>query len=145
MNDNDKIFELMTKLYNEMNDIKSEVKGIKSEVNDINSEVKGIKSEVNDINSEVKDIKSEVNDINSEVKDIKSEVKDIKSEVKDIQMTLENETNKNIKIIAEGHFNLNRKLDDSLKVENEKELLLIRVTILENEVRRLRARIEEIA
>jgi len=117
MNDNDKIFELMTKLYNEMNDIKSEVKGIKSEVNDINSEVKGIKSEV----------------------------KDIKSEVKDIQMTLENETNKNIKIIAEGHFNLNRKLDDSLKVENEKELLLIRVTILENEVRRLRARIEEIA
>ncbi len=131
MNDNDKIFELMTKLYNEMNDIKSEVKGIKSEVNDINSEVK--------------DIKSEVNDINSEVKDIKSEVKDIKSEVKDIQMTLENETNKNIKIIAEGHFNLNRKLDDSLKVENEKELLLIRVTILENEVRRLRARIEEIA
>ncbi len=145
MNDNDKIFELMTKLYNEMNDIKSEVKGIKSEVNDINSEVKGIKSEVNDINSEVKDIKSEVNDINSEVKDIKSEVKDIKSKVKDIQMTLENETNKNIKIIAEGHFNLNRKLDNSLKVENEKELLLIRVTILENEVRRLRARIEEIA
>ena len=145
MNDNDKIFELMTKLYNEMNDIKSEVKGIKSEVNDINSEVKGIKSEVNDINSEVKGIKSEVNDINSEVKSIKSEVKDIKSEVKDIQMTLENETNKNIKIIAEGHFNLNRKLDDSLKVENEKELLLIRVTILENEVRRLRARIEEIA
>ncbi len=145
MNDNDKIFELMTKLYNEMNDIKSEVKGIKSEVNDINSEVKDIKSEVNDIKSEVKGIKSEVNDINSEVKGIKSEVKDIKSEVKDIQMTLENETNKNIKIIAEGHFNLNRKLDDSLKVENEKELLLIRVTILENEVRRLRARIEEIA
>ncbi len=110
MNDNDQIFELMTKLYNEMNDIKSEVKDIKSGVNDI-----------------------------------KSEFKEVKSEVKDIQMTLENETNKNIKIIAEGHFNLNHKLDDALRVENEKELLLIRVTSLENEVRRLKARIEEIA
>lgn len=63
----------------------------------------------------------------------------------DIQMTLENETNKNIRLIAEGHFNLDRKLDDALKVKSEKELLLIRVTILENEVRRLKTKIEKIS
>lgn len=60
-------------------------------------------------------------------------------------MTLENETNRNIKIIAEDHLDLSRKLDDALKVDTEKEMLLIRVNRLENEVRRLKERISEIA
>ena len=66
-------------------------------------------------------------------------------EIIDIQLTLENETNRNIKIIAEGHLDLSRKLDDALKVDTEKEMLLIRVNRLENEVRRLKERISEIA
>jgi hypothetical protein len=60
-------------------------------------------------------------------------------------LTLENETNRYIKIIAEGHLDLSRKLDDALKVDTEKEMLLIRVNRLENEVRRLKERISEIA
>ena len=66
-------------------------------------------------------------------------------EIIDIQLTLENETNRNIKIIAEGHLDLSRKLDDDLKVDTEKEMHLIRVNHLENEVRRLKERISEIA
>ena len=52
---------------------------------------------------------------------------------------------RNIKIIAEGHLDLGRKLDDALKVENEKELLLLRVNRIENELRRLKDRIDVIA
>ena len=69
----------------------------------------------------------------------------VEAKVTEVQMTLENETNKEIHIIAEGHLDLSRKLDDALKVENEKEMLLIRVTRLENEIRRIKQRIEEIA
>jgi len=35
--------------------------------------------------------------------------------IRDLQLTLENETNRNIKFIAEGHMDLNRKLDEALK------------------------------
>lgn len=69
----------------------------------------------------------------------------VETKINEVQMTLENETNKNIKIIAEGHLDLSRKLDDALKVENEKEMLLIRVNQLENEIRRIKQKIEEIA
>lgn len=55
---------------------------------------------------------------------------------------MENETNRNIRIIAEGHLDLSRKLDNALKVENEKELLLIRVNSLENEVRKIKQQLE---
>ena len=63
----------------------------------------------------------------------------LEKKITDIQLTLENETNKNIQIIAEGHLDLSRKLD------SEKEMLLLRVNRLENELRRVKERISEIA
>jgi len=83
--------------------------------------------------------------VKKEVCDTRSEIVAVKKEVRDTRLTLENETNKNIKTIAEGHYDLTRKLDDALKVESEKEMLLIRVNVLENEVRKLKERIEDIA
>ena len=80
-----------------------------------------------------------------ETKMILEELRKINDKITDIQLTLENETNRNIQIIAEGHLDLSRKLDDALKVENEKEMLLLRVNRLENEIRRIKQRIEEIA
>ena len=65
--------------------------------------------------------------------------------IRDLQLTLENETNRNIKLIAEGHMDLNRKLDEALKIDNEKEILIMRVNTLENELRRLKERIDRIA
>ena len=59
-----------------------------------------------------------------------------------IEMTLENETNRNIRIIAEGHADLCRKLDEALKVENEKELLLVRTNIMENDIRKIKDKLE---
>ena len=80
-----------------------------------------------------------------EIKIIIEKLEKMDNKITDIQLTIENETNRNIKIIAEGHFDLSRKLDEALKMENEKEMLMIRVNRLENELRRVKERIEEIA
>ena len=56
---------------------------------------------------------------NEDLQAINSLLEPIKKEIRSIQLTLENETNRNIKIIAEGHLDLSRKLDDALKVEND--------------------------
>jgi len=83
--------------------------------------------------------------MSEETKIIMEELKKLSNKITDIQLTLENETNRNIQIIAEGHLDLSRKLDDALKVENEKEMLLIRVNRPESEIRRIKQRTEEIA
>ena len=82
---------------------------------------------------------------NEDLKAIESLLEPIKNEIKSIQLTLENETNRNIKLIAEGHLDLSRKLNDALIVESEKELLLIRVNTLENELRQIKERLNQIA
>ena len=62
----------------------------------------------------------------------------ILSEIRGIKTHIENVTDKNIETIAEGHLDLSRKLDNALKVENEKELLIIRVRMLEDEIRQIK-------
>lgn len=79
------------------------------------------------------------------LKAIYADMQNVKREIRSLQLTLENETNRNIALIAEGHLDLSRRLDEALRVENEKEMLLIRVNTLENEVRKLKDRISNIA
>ena len=91
------------------------------------------------------DFKKGMNGMTEETKLILDRLDKMDAKIRDIQLTLENETNKNIQIIAEGHLDLSRKLDEALKVENEKEILMLRVNRLENELRRVKERIEQIA
>lgn len=77
-----------------------------------------------------------------DMQDMKTDIRDLKSRVSGIEMTLENETNRNIRIIAEGHADLSRKLDEALRVESEKELLLVRTNIMENDIRKIKDKLE---
>ena len=47
--------------------------------------------------------------------------------------------------VAECHLDLYRKLDDAQKIDNEKEMIAIRVNILETELRKVKERLEQIA
>lgn len=66
----------------------------------------------------------------------------VKQEIRNVKLTLENETNVGINIIGEGYAILNRRLDEALKVTSEQELLLLRVTHLENELRRIKEQLQ---
>lgn len=100
--------------------------------------VKNINSTLNNMNKQFDDVNSKFDDINNQMSEMKADIQKMKNEIREISLTLENETNRNIKIIAEGHLDLSRKLDKALTVENEKEMALIRINMMENEIRRIK-------
>lgn len=118
----------MQELKGEFKDFKKE---IKEEVNGIKEEVKGIKEEVNDIKEEVKDIKKDV-------QQLKDNMEEVNDRIKNIEMTLENETNNNIRVIAEGHLNLDRKLDEALKSLQPNMMYQLKVNYLDSEVKKIK-------
>ena len=69
----------------------------------------------------------------------------LENDVTGIKLTLENEIRQNIMRVAEGHLDLYRKLDDAQKIDNEKEMIAIRVNILETELRKVKESLEQIA
>ena len=93
---------------------------------------------VKNINSTLNNMNKQFDDINNQIAEMKTDIQKMKNEIREISLTLENETNRNIKIIAEGHLDLSRKLDKALTVENEKEMALIRINMMENEIRRIK-------
>ena len=130
--------ELLQAIYQDTQELKTRVTGIEDRVTGIEDRVTGIEDRVTAIEDRVTKIEDRVTGI-------EDRMNGVEKRVAGIEMTLENETNPNIKVIAEGHLDLSRKLDDALKVENEKEILLIRVNHLENELRKVKEQINQIA
>lgn len=72
-------------------------------------------------------------------------IKIVNQKITAIETGVENEVNTKIMAIAEEHLKIFKKFNNLLKVENEKEMIKIQITILENEVRELKEKIENIA
>lgn len=109
------------------------------------SEVQNTNTGLNDIKSEIADIKTDVSALKTDVSALKTDVDDLKLRAALIETTLENETNRNIRIIAEGHTDLSRKLDHILQMESEKEMFLIRFNVMESEVQKIKQHLDSIA
>lgn len=66
----------------------------------------------------------------------------LENDITDIKLTLENEIRVNIQRVAEGHLDLSRNLHEAMKIDSEKEMLAIRVSVLETELRRIKTQLE---
>ncbi|MBP3617712.1 MAG: hypothetical protein J6J38_06715 [Lachnospiraceae bacterium] len=126
--------EMIRAIYDDMQDLKEDVHILKEDVH-------VLKEDVSVLKEDVQDLKVKVEVLREDVDDLKEDVSALKENVTGIQLTLENETNRNIRVVAEGHLDLNRKLDDALKVENEKEMMHLRINVLENDMRRVKEKI----
>lgn len=73
---------------------------------------------------------------------LEQRVNNLEQDVSEIKLILENEVRVNIQRIAEGHLDLSRNLHEALKIDNEKEMLAIRVSVLETEQQKIKTQLE---
>ena len=138
-------FDRVEQRLNEM-DLKFDC--IDQRFNEIDAKFDYVDQRFNEIDSKFYTIDQRLNEIDSKFDDIDQrfdmtdkQTKELDQKLTEVQLTLENDINKKIRIIAEGHLDLSRKLDDSLKFSKENEMVLLRVTTLESDVRRLKTKI----
>lgn len=81
----------------------------------------------------------------AEMQNMKEDIAEVKQKVSRMDLTMENELRVNIRRIAEGHLDLSRNLHEAMRIDSEKEMLSIRVTMLESELRNIKARLDHIA
>ncbi len=115
----------------------------KDDIQMIKNDVQVLKDDVQVLKDDVQILKDEVQGLKGDVKILQQDTRELKNRTTAIELTLENETNPGIKIVAEGHLDLNRKFDKALKIENEKEILLLRLSHLESETRIIKAQLNQ--
>ena len=113
--------ELLTAIYDTMQEMKQDVFELKQDVSGLKQDVSGLKQDVSGLKQDVSALNSRQDSL--------------EKNVRDIRLILENEIKHNISIIAEGHLTLARKFSEVTKVEQEKEMMGVRIGFLESEMR----------
>lgn len=132
-------------LQTEMKEVKADIKELQTEMKEVKADIKELQTEMKEVKEDIQGMKVDIQDTKDDVQELKVEAGDLRSSVKSIETTLENEIVHGIKIIAEAHFDLHRKLHEALKITNEEELIALRVTNLEKEMRQVKEQIDKIA
>ncbi len=102
-----------------------------------------IQQELLEIKQDILNMKQDILDMKQDIDNMKHSIDRIDKRLTLVELTLENEIIPNIRLTAEGHLDLNRKLDDALKIDSQKEMLMIRVNILESEVLKLKEQVSK--
>ena len=123
-NTND-LFELMSKMYSEM---------------------QSMKSEMTDMRSEMTDMKSDISNMRSEMTDMKSDISNMKKDISKNSILLE-KLDSNVKLLAEGQHAFKEELgrntsDDKKSINDRIEIIEQAVTYTAKEVTNLADTIE---
>lgn len=132
--------QLLQAIYGDLQSVKSEVTQLRSDVSAMNGEIKGLRQDVSDLKVDVADLKVRVSALETdsaamkvdiaflkeETLAMKSDIASLKAQTRKntemlelLKVILDMETNRNIKIIAEGHLDLSRKLDTAIQMSSE--------------------------
>lgn len=139
------ILTIVLDVQSDVKQLQAEMKEVKEDIRDMKEDIQELQMEMKEVKEDIRDMKVDIQDTKDDVQELKTEVGDLKKSVKAIETTLETEVMHGIKIIAEAHFDLHRKLHEALKITNEEELIALRVTNLEKEMREVKERIDKIA
>ncbi len=152
MNEENRILEILLEMKQDISALKADVSSLKADVSSLKTDVSALKTEVSSLKTDVSTLKTDVKDLQQRmiimegktdylqrtVNETQSELADVKKEILSLRTTIENVTNRNIRIIAEGHLDLENKLDRSAKAGAETEVMQVRVNMIEDEVRTLK-------
>ena len=101
-----------------------------------------LKNEINELGKnfdrKFEDIDKRLEDIDKRFGDIDKRFESIERNMDTMRFILENEIRDNIRLVAEGHLDLYRKMEEVLKTSNEKEIMFMRLKYLESEVRAIK-------
>ncbi len=139
----------IVELKSDMAVVKSDMAVVKSDIVELKSDMTVVKSDIVELKSDMAVVKSDMtvvktdiidlrNDMNTMEGRIDAKMEQLNENVKGIRFTIENEIRPSIALIAESHFILNRKLDEAIRVAGSIEMTRIRVSILEDDVKKLK-------
>ena len=121
-----------------MSEIKQRVASVEQKVTELDQRVAGVEQKVTELDEKVTELDQKFTVLDEKVTVLDQKITLLDEKVTGLELVIENETNVNIRRIAEGHCDLVRNLREARKVDDEKELLAIRVTVLESDMSKVK-------
>lgn len=133
MTDSEKLDLLLSK----MQTMEEGIGELKADVQMLKADVQMLKADVQALKADMVQVKEDIAHMKNDIRALQKTTENLEFRMQKVELMLENETNRNIKLVAEGHYDLYRKLNESLKIREKDEMLQIRVNTLERKVKEL--------
>lgn len=140
MTDSEKLDLLLSKMQTMeegIGELKADVQMLKADVQMLKADVQALKADVQALKADMVQVKEDIAHMKNDIRALQKTTENLEFRMQKVELMLENETNRNIKLVAEGHYDLYRKLNESLKIREKDEMLQIRVNTLERKVKEL--------
>lgn len=134
--------ELLKKIYDDTQMMKTELTSVKETTEGLVTGLKEVREETKGLATGLEELREETKELAADMKSVKKDTKELRSRMSAIELNLENETNKNIRILAENHLSLMEKLDEAIKVSNRHFLYELKVSSLDRRVTEIERRIQ---
>ena len=118
--------------------LEQKVTELDQRVASVEQKVTKLEQKVTELDQRVAGVEQKVTELDEKVTELDQKFTVLDEKVTGLELVIENETNVNIRRIAEGHCDLVRNLREARKVDDEKELLAIRVTVLESDMSKVK-------
>ena len=115
---------------------------ILSKMDQMESRMDQMEAKIDRMKSRMDQMEAKIDRMESRMDQMEAKLNQVEADVREMKLTIENEICVNIQRVAEGHLDLSRNLHEAIKVETEKEMLSIRVNVLESEMRRVKEHLQ---
>ena len=102
---------------------------------EIYDKIQSIDNRMDAMENKMDAMEKQMNGMQNSINGMNEDIKKLNDKTDRIEIMLENETNPNIDVIAEGHLDLVRKLEEATAISKDKETIKMRVNALEREVK----------
>ncbi len=127
----------MGNVENKIDSMDARIGNVENKIDSMDARIGNVENKIDSMDVRMKNVENKLESMDARVKRLEP----LSQQVKEIQLTLENEISKKISIIAEGHLNLSRKLDEAMAFQKREEMICLRITSLEGDVQRIKSRI----
>ncbi len=134
------ILQKINSMDTRMENVENKIDSLDARMDSLDARMDSLDARMDSLDARMDSLDARMDSLDARMDSMDVRVKFLESlpqQMKEIQLTLENEISKKIDIIAEGHLDLSRKLDEALEFQKEKEMILLRVTSLEGDVQRI--------
>ena len=134
--------ELLLELCKDIREMKHDMQVMKSDIHELKEDVRDLKENVKELKEDVRVLKEDVQVLKGQVQVLKGEVQVLKEDVQILKegmastnqkltvlsLKLENETNRNIQILAENHLDIIDKMNAAIRVQDKSVLYEVQIS-----------------
>ncbi|MEE1248901.1 MAG: hypothetical protein UHU19_06710 [Lachnospiraceae bacterium] len=103
-----------------------------------------MRNDIADMKNDITSMKEDISNMKEDIRNLDQRLTVVENQITEMKLSLENETNHNIQLIAENHMNLVDKLNQAIRVSDKTLLYEVQVSTLKSKVEHLEKEIAEI-